>query len=121
VYLLLIVVILVLNIFFIDQKVRYNMLGKELTDLNNELSIVKDRNLKLELEIAGLTSLPRIERIAREEHNMILSDLSNTIVMKWDTNTIDKDHEPVIKRTWYTIKTHANEMILPDNEFVERF
>jgi len=118
---LVIVLFLMLNILFIDQKVRFVMLGESLDSLQRELLIIHSRNADIEQEIAALAELPRIEQIATNYY-MQVGDVANRIFVVWnDTNERRLSNETTAKRVWCKIKTQPDRKILPDDELVQEF
>lgn len=57
-------------VFYIWEQITVNQLVRDIYDLKLKRAELRDRNRQLRMEIARLTSIDRIERIARDSLHM---------------------------------------------------
>ncbi|MFP4459821.1 MAG: hypothetical protein ACLFSQ_09575 [Candidatus Zixiibacteriota bacterium] len=119
-YPFLITTFLLLNLFFIGHRVRFVMLGDELNRLNKELSVAISLNQKLSSEAVRLSALPRIEAYAKDSCGMVPTEKSSRIIVLWDKKQEKQEVKPIDKAVC-SIRRKADEIILPEEDFVKGF
>ncbi len=76
-------ILIVLPLLFCSwQRIEKVQYGYSIEKARNELTVLKDQNLKLKLEKSKLSNLERVERIAREKLEMELSEVTDVTMVR---------------------------------------
>ncbi|MFN2339817.1 MAG: septum formation initiator family protein [Halanaerobium sp.] len=67
-------------LLYISQVLNINQSSTKLLQLEEKLETIRARNERLEVELAGKTSLAEVEKIAKKELNMIEAGKKETLV-----------------------------------------
>lgn len=85
----LVVIIGIIMLVFIKQSLEITHLGYDLDKIGNQLDEINEKNHELNLKLARYSSLARIEKIARNNLNMLEPEEMQVIVMN-DSNITDE-------------------------------
>lgn len=86
-YLFLLILISASILFYIFQVININQQRAKLMELEKNLQKIKAKNEQLELKLANKTSLTEVEKIAKNELNMIEAEKKETLVYNDKFNT----------------------------------
>ena len=79
-YLFMLILISVSILLYISQVININQQRSKLMELEKKLQAIKSKNEHLELKLANKTSLAEVEKIAKNELNMIEAKKKETLV-----------------------------------------
>lgn len=86
-YLFVLILISASILFYISQVININQQRSKLMELEKDLQKIKAKNEQLELKLASKTSLAEVEKIAKNELNMIEAKEKETLVYNDKFNT----------------------------------
>lgn len=90
IYLFLLFFISVSILFYVSQVLKINDHSSRLMHLEEKLETIKAKNEKLEVELASKTSLAKVEKVAKNELNMVESKNQKTLVYNNKLNRQEK-------------------------------
>lgn len=79
-YIFMLVFISISILLYISQVLNINQSSSKLLRLEDELKMLRSENERLEVKLAGKTSLAEVEKIAKEELDMVEVDKKETLV-----------------------------------------
>ncbi|MFW6229696.1 MAG: FtsB family cell division protein [Halanaerobium sp.] len=79
-YIFMLVFISISILLYISQVLNINQSSSKLLRLEDELEMLRSENERLEVKLAGKTSLAEVEKIAKEELDMVEVDKKETLV-----------------------------------------
>ena len=85
-------------VLYINQNLAIMDLNSEVDQLQQELEVVQEKQQDLRLELTRETSLAKIERIARDELNMVQPENTQTLVLNQHNENQDEIKDQQIDR-----------------------
>ena len=80
IYIFMLVFISISILLYISQVLNINHSSSKLLQLEEKLESIKAKNERLEVELAGRTSLTEVEKIAKNKLNMVEAEKKETLV-----------------------------------------
>ncbi|MFW5735766.1 MAG: FtsB family cell division protein [Halanaerobium sp.] len=100
-YIFMLVFISISILLYISQVLNINQSSSKLLRLEDELEMLRSENERLEVKLAGKTSLAEVEKIAKEELNMVEVDKKETLVYNNQLRREDKFMADIPKEKFF--------------------
>ena len=104
-YLFVLILISASILFYISQVININQQRSKLMELEKDLQKIKAKNEQLELKLASKTSLAEVEKIAKNELNMIEAKKKETLVYN-DKVTPQKYVADIPKEKFFLVQVY---------------
>ncbi|TDP95295.1 cell division protein FtsL [Halanaerobium saccharolyticum] len=100
-YIFMLVFISISILLYVSQILNINHSSSRLLELEDRLEVVRSKNERLEVKLASKTSLARVERIAKNELNMVYASEKETLVYNNKINREEKFMADIPKEKFF--------------------
>ncbi|PUU89955.1 MAG: septum formation initiator [Halanaerobium sp.] len=100
-YIFMLVFISISILLYVSQILNINHSSSRLLELEDRLEVVRSKNERLEVKLASKTSLARVERIAKNELNMVYASEKETLIYNNKMNREEKFMADIPKEKFF--------------------